>query len=176
MKTDGKLRQLPSGEWAIQAPGREPVRIVAGEVYMVEVAGKMKRTRLAQRADGKYHSTTGVELCDGMRAGFYDGREWHAKIKGDTAKDDRPSAGGTLARVRLAYDKIAECPKWDELSHALRIAFIAVYQQGAMDSNPELSRGRPWNPSTLNSSAGCAQRLMRSTRSARTITAPPRRR
>jgi hypothetical protein len=80
MKTDGTLRQFPSGEWAIQVSGREPVRILAGEVFMVKVAGKMKRTRLAQRADGKYHSTTGLELRDGMQARFFDQREWHAKI------------------------------------------------------------------------------------------------
>jgi hypothetical protein len=70
MKTDGTLRQLPSGAWAIQVPGCKPVRILTGEVFMIEVAGRIKRTRLAKRADGKYHSTTGAELREGMRAGF----------------------------------------------------------------------------------------------------------
>jgi hypothetical protein len=81
MKTDGKLRQLTSGQWAIQAPGREPVTIVAGEVILVEVNGKLKRTRFRLRADGKYYSTTGVALCEGLRAGFYDQREWYAKSR-----------------------------------------------------------------------------------------------
>ena len=80
MKLDSVLRLLPTGEWAIQAPGREPVRIVEREVFMVEVGGKMKRTRLAQGSDCKYRSSTGLELRDGMRAGLYDQREWYAKI------------------------------------------------------------------------------------------------
>jgi hypothetical protein len=105
MKTDGKLRLLLSGEWAIQLSGREPVRVLPGEVFIVEVAGKMKRTRLAQRADGKYHSTTGLELRDGMRARFFVQRNI---IKGDSAKTNEncpKSTGGTLVRVRTAYDR-----------------------------------------------------------------------
>jgi hypothetical protein len=44
------LRKLPTGEWAIQAPGREPVRIVAGDLFFLEVQRVMRRAHdAAQR-------------------------------------------------------------------------------------------------------------------------------
>jgi hypothetical protein len=78
-ETQGTLRMLPSGEWAIQAPGREPVPIVAGEIFLLEVAGELKQTRMEQRADGEYVSVNGYRLADGLRAGFFDQRERYAK-------------------------------------------------------------------------------------------------
>ena len=86
--TESTLRQQPGGQWAIAAPGREPVSIVAGEVFLLEVLGERKpqRVRLMQR-DGQWRavlSTSGsierrVELRDGLRAGFFDQRERYAR-------------------------------------------------------------------------------------------------
>ena len=81
------LRQLPSGGWAIQVPGREPVPIVAGEIFLLEVQGerRMMRVRMEWK-DGRWYAVlyTGrgerrVELRDGLRAGFFDQRERYAK-------------------------------------------------------------------------------------------------
>jgi hypothetical protein len=83
------LRQLPSGEWAVQAPGREPVRIVAGDIFSPEVGRcEMGRARMEQR-DGQWlavligvrgeQSKRRVELRDGLGASFFDRREWYAK-------------------------------------------------------------------------------------------------
>ena len=84
------LRQLPSGGWAIQVPGREPVPIVAGEIFLLEVQGerRMMRVRMEWK-DGRWYAVlyTGrgarrVELRDGLRAGFFDQRERYAKAVG----------------------------------------------------------------------------------------------
>ena len=84
------LRQLPSGGWAIQVPGREPVQIVAGEIFLLEVQGerRMMRVRMEWK-DGRWYAVlyTGrgarrVELRDGLRAGFFDQRERYAKAVG----------------------------------------------------------------------------------------------
>jgi hypothetical protein len=80
--TDGTLRLQPSGRWAIQAPGREPVEILAGETIMVEVAGssELKSARMEQaRPSGEYYVVQGYPLRDGLRAGFFDQRERYAK-------------------------------------------------------------------------------------------------
>ena len=79
MKTDGKLCKLPTGEWAIQVLGREPVRIVAGEIFQVEVAGTLKRARMERRPNGEWYAVQGYTL----RAGFFDQREWYVKILSD---------------------------------------------------------------------------------------------
>jgi hypothetical protein len=83
VKIDSTLRLLRSGQWAIQVTGREPVPIVAGEIFLLEVPGytKLQGTRMEQRADGEYYSVDGYALRDGMRAGFYDGRERYAKAE-----------------------------------------------------------------------------------------------
>jgi len=84
------LRQLPSGGWAIQVPGREPVPIVAGEIFLLEVQGerRMMRVRMEWK-DGRWYAvlytgrgTRRVELRDGLRAGFFDQRERYAKAVG----------------------------------------------------------------------------------------------
>jgi hypothetical protein len=86
--TESTLCLQPSGQWAIVAPGREPVNIVAGEVFLLEVLGerKMKQVRMMQR-DGQWramlsssgHIERRVELRDGLRAGFFDQRERYAR-------------------------------------------------------------------------------------------------
>jgi hypothetical protein len=75
-----KLRQLPDGQWAIAAPGREPVAIPVGEVFLIEVGSKMKQTRMERRPSGKFYSVDGYKLRDGMTAGFFDRREHYAKV------------------------------------------------------------------------------------------------
>ena len=81
------LRQLPSGEWAIKAPGREPVRIAAGEFFSIKVRRAMRRTRMDQCDGGWLAVLSGVrgagrrvELRDGLGASFFDRREWYAKL------------------------------------------------------------------------------------------------
>jgi hypothetical protein len=83
----GTLRMLPSGEWAIQAQGREPVNIPAGEIFLLEVLGehRLLRVRMERKEGAWYAVFSGargkrrVELRDGLRAGFFDQRERYAK-------------------------------------------------------------------------------------------------
>ena len=49
MTNQGKLCRLPAGGWAIVAPGLSPVSIVEGEVFELEVAGRMKLARMERR-------------------------------------------------------------------------------------------------------------------------------
>ena len=86
----GTLRMQPSGQWAIQAPGHEPVPIVAGENFLLEVQGERRMMRIRmERKEGRWYPVlyTGraarrVELRDGLRAGFFDQRERYAKALG----------------------------------------------------------------------------------------------
>ena len=85
--TDSTLCLQPSGQWAIAAPGREPVNIVAGEVFLLKVQGERKLMRVRmEHADGKWfavfisgHVRRRVELRDGLRAGFFGQRERYAR-------------------------------------------------------------------------------------------------
>jgi hypothetical protein len=74
----GIFGQQPSGCWAIVAPGRAPVAIIAGEVLNLEVAGEMKLARMErrQRVDGVEEWTTaqGYPLHEGLWADFLDRR------------------------------------------------------------------------------------------------------
>ena len=88
--TDGTLRMLPSGQWAIAAPGRVPVPIVAGEIFLLEVQGERELVRVRiERKDGlgrwyavpsSGRTERSVELREGLRAGFFDQRERYAKV------------------------------------------------------------------------------------------------
>ena len=81
------LRQLPSGGWAIQVPGREPVPIVAGEIFLLEVQGERKPMRVRmERKEGEWFAFFSgarggrrAELRDGLMAAFFDRREHYAK-------------------------------------------------------------------------------------------------
>jgi hypothetical protein len=45
----GALQMQPSGRWAVVLPGRQPVEIASGEVFLLEVRGaypEMRRTRM----------------------------------------------------------------------------------------------------------------------------------
>jgi hypothetical protein len=77
---EGTLCQQPSGRWAIICPGRSPVAIVEGEVFELEVAGKMKLARMERRrGTNEWVTAQGYELRDGLRAGFFDRRERYPK-------------------------------------------------------------------------------------------------
>jgi hypothetical protein len=79
MRTDSRLCKLATGEWAIVAPGRQPVRIIEGEIFELEIGRKIRRGTMAR--DGTL--AEGYELREGMRARFYDGREQFAKLTKD---------------------------------------------------------------------------------------------
>jgi hypothetical protein len=84
------LRQLPSGEWAIQVPGHDSVPIVAGEKFLLEVQGERRMMRIRmERKEGRWYAVLyigrgarRVELRDGLRAGFFDQRDRYAKALG----------------------------------------------------------------------------------------------
>ena len=73
---EGTLQMQPSGRWAVCRPGRVPVEITTGEVFMIEVPGaypEMRRTRMGlmhhEGGDGgEYYSVHGYRLADGLRA------------------------------------------------------------------------------------------------------------
>jgi hypothetical protein len=86
---EGTLRMQPSGQWAIQAPGHEPVPIVAGEFFLLEVQGERRMMRVRMdRKEGRWYAVlyTGRAARrgerDGLRAGFFDQRERYAKALG----------------------------------------------------------------------------------------------
>ena len=66
------LQMQPSGRWAVCRPGSAPVEITSGELFRVEVDGKLEVTRMefahADRGDGEYYSVDGYHLANGMRA------------------------------------------------------------------------------------------------------------
>jgi hypothetical protein len=82
VEKEGTLRMQSSGRWAICRPGRKPVEITSGEVFRVEVDGKLQITRMEYRhfdddpirhrqsrgKPGEYYSVDGFELRSGMRA------------------------------------------------------------------------------------------------------------
>jgi hypothetical protein len=86
MSDQGKLCKLPAGGWAIVAPGRSPVAIVEGEVFELEVRGRRWRAKMKSdgtaegiRVVGGHINRVPVALREGLRAGFFDGREKYAK-------------------------------------------------------------------------------------------------
>jgi len=48
---EGILRMMPSGQWAVCRPEREPIEITSGELFSVEVAdaGGLQLTRMEYR-------------------------------------------------------------------------------------------------------------------------------
>jgi Domain of unknown function (DUF5348) len=65
---DGTLHLQPSGRWAILRPGREPFELTSGDVFRVEVGGKLQITRMGHLWGEGYYSVDGYKLRDGMRA------------------------------------------------------------------------------------------------------------
>jgi hypothetical protein len=62
--------------------GHEPVEIPVGEIFQIEVVGsqELRRARMEMRPSGECYTVQGYSLRDGLRARFYDQREWYAKI------------------------------------------------------------------------------------------------
>jgi Domain of unknown function (DUF5348) len=82
----GKLCRLSAGGWAIVTPGLSPVAILKGEIFEVQIGEKWRRARMKSdgtaegvRAVGGHINRVPVALREGMRAGFFDGREKYAK-------------------------------------------------------------------------------------------------
>jgi hypothetical protein len=67
---EGVLRMMASGRWAVYRPGRLPVEITSGELFRVEVAGKLHLTRMEFRHSPRrgYYTVDGYPLRDGLRA------------------------------------------------------------------------------------------------------------
>jgi hypothetical protein len=86
MSDQGKLCRLPAGGWAIVAPGLSPVAIIEGAIFEVQIGEKWWRARMKSdgtaegvRVVGEHINRVPVALREGMRAGFFDGRERYAK-------------------------------------------------------------------------------------------------
>jgi hypothetical protein len=63
---EGILRMQSSGRWAVCRPAHDPVEILNGVLFRVEVDGKLRLTRMLW-SEGQY-SVDGYKLRDGMRA------------------------------------------------------------------------------------------------------------
>ena len=63
---EGILRMQPSGRWAVCRPGHDPVELLSGALFRVEVEGKLRLTRMLW-SEGHY-SVVGYKLRDGLRA------------------------------------------------------------------------------------------------------------
>ena len=64
---DGTLHLQASGRWAILRLGREPFELTSGDVFRVEVDGKLQITRRGHLWGEGYYSVDGYKR-DGMRA------------------------------------------------------------------------------------------------------------
>jgi hypothetical protein len=64
----GILRLQSSGRWAVCRPGRDPVEIMSGEPFRVEIQGELRVTRMEHLWGEGYYSIDGYKLRDGMRA------------------------------------------------------------------------------------------------------------
>jgi hypothetical protein len=89
MTDQGKLCRLAAGGWAIAAPGLQPValwRSLPAKIFQVQVRGMWWRARMSAdgtaegaRVVGGHVNRVPIELREGLRAGFFDGRERFAK-------------------------------------------------------------------------------------------------
>jgi hypothetical protein len=65
---EGILRMQSSGRWAVCRPGRDPVEILSGELFRVEVDGELRLTRMEEVWGEGYFSVDLYPQRDGMRA------------------------------------------------------------------------------------------------------------
>ena len=69
---EGVLQKQPSGRWAICRIGNDPFEITSGDLFRVDVDGKLEVTRMEFAQDGQgggeYYSVDGYHLEDGVRA------------------------------------------------------------------------------------------------------------
>ena len=73
LQREGTLHLQASGRWAIMRPGREPFELTSGDVFRVEVDGKLQITRMGHLWGEGYYSVDGYKLRDGMCAAIGDG-------------------------------------------------------------------------------------------------------
>jgi hypothetical protein len=57
---EGTLNKMLSGRWAVCRSGKNPIEIMSGDVFRIEVDGKMRLTRM--------EFVDGYELKSGLRA------------------------------------------------------------------------------------------------------------
>jgi hypothetical protein len=65
---EGTLNKMLSGSWAICRSGKNPIEIKHGDIFRIEVDGKMRPTRMEFEGDRGYHSADGYQLRSGLRA------------------------------------------------------------------------------------------------------------
>jgi hypothetical protein len=65
---EGLLNKMLSGRWGICRSGRNPIEIMDGDTFRVEVAGNMRTTRMEFEVDRGYYSIDGYVLRSGLRA------------------------------------------------------------------------------------------------------------
>jgi len=65
---EGILRMQSSGRWAVCRPGHDPVEILSGALFRVEIDGELRVTRMEHLWSKGYYSVDGYKLRDGMRA------------------------------------------------------------------------------------------------------------
>jgi hypothetical protein len=70
---EGILRLQSSGRWAVCRPGHDPVEILSGELFWVEVDGELRLTRMEEVWGEGYYSVDLYPLRDGMRAALGSG-------------------------------------------------------------------------------------------------------
>ena len=68
LKKEGILRLQSSSRWAVCRPGRDPVEIMSGELFRVEVDGELRPTRMEHLWGEGYYSIEEYPLRNGMRA------------------------------------------------------------------------------------------------------------
>jgi hypothetical protein len=114
MMTEGTLRMQPSGQWAIAAPGREPVPIVAGEVFRLQVRtarGKFMRVRMEHADDRQPRVLVHHVGASGLRRCFkllQREADFHAKSVGQPRADERLIALSADALDEETGDVVAE--------------------------------------------------------------------
>ena len=65
---EGILRLQSSGRWAVCRPGHDPVEILSGELFWVEVDGELRLTRMEEVWGEGYYSIDLYPLRNGLRA------------------------------------------------------------------------------------------------------------
>jgi hypothetical protein len=67
---EGILRMMASGQWAVCRPGETPQELTAGDLFLIEFAGKLqlKRMKCRYRPRHGYYTVDGYPLRDGLRA------------------------------------------------------------------------------------------------------------
>lgn len=63
---EGTLRMQSNRRWSIVRPGRAPYELTSGDVFRIEMGGKLVTTRMEFRhvrpGGGEYYSVDGYEL------------------------------------------------------------------------------------------------------------------